>query len=134
MVPNVQPLAVGTLKNGAVVLSAINAGRDGSGTLGTLYVAGTGGALIPRVWARNQGAYGASSPTVCRLFREISGGASRVLIDEVVLPAVTSSATAVGAAIPFPIGNYSLAAGETLKVCQSTADSISYNADQGGDY
>lgn len=133
-VANTQPLAIGTIQNGAVVLSAINTARDGSGTLGTLFVAGTAGAVVRRVWARNQGAYGASTATVCRLFREISGGASRILIDEVVLPVATSSASTIGAAINFPLGDYSLAAGETLKVCQSTNDSISYNADLGGSY
>ncbi len=134
MVPNVQPLAVGTLKNGAVTLSAINAARDGSGTLGTLFTAGLGGAVVPRVWARNQSAYGASTATVCRLFREIAGGASRVMIDEVLLPAATSSATAVGSSVAFPKGNYTLAASEVLKVCQSSADAIGYDCDQGGDY
>ena len=87
-VPNTQPLAVGSIKTGQVVCTTANAGRDGSGTIGTnlmrLYQAGSQGAVIPRAKARHQGAAGtASSAMRLVLYRSSSGDtACRVTITD----------------------------------------------------
>ena len=133
--PNTLPIAVGTLKNGQAIVSALNAARDGSGTLVTLYTAGTAGALIPRVMASHQGAAGAASTAMAlRLFRVNKGATVKTLISEVLLPAATPSTTVLGASVTFPKINITLADSEVLAVAQTAAESVAYDCDQGGDY
>jgi hypothetical protein len=129
-------MAVVTLKNGQAVVSAANAARDGTGTLVTLYTAGTSGALIPRVMAAHQGAAGAASTAMSlRLFRVNSGATVKTLISEVLLPTATPAAgTALGSSVTFPKTNITLASGEALAVAQTAAESVAYDCDQGGDY
>lgn len=137
---NTAPLAVGTIKSGQVVVAAANANRNGTGTLATdifaLYTAGTSGAVIARVRATHQGANAVASTAMsCRLYRVNSGATVKTLISEVLLPSATPTAgTVLGATATFPVTNITLASGEALWVSQSAAESVAYDADQGGDY
>lgn len=131
--PNFQPLAVITPSTGVVTVSTANTARDGSGTLTTLYTAGASGATIARVRCMHQGAITvASTAMVCRLW--LTSGATTVLVDEVALPSATPSASVVGAVATFSKTNLVLKAGDILKVTTSVSETVSFCADQGGDY
>ena len=130
---NTIPLAVGTVNDGVVSVSAANANRDGTGTLTTLYTAGTAGALINRIRANHAGAVTvASTAMVLRLWR--TSGATTVLEDEVAMATATPTTAVVGATATFSKTNITLKAGDILKVSQSVAEAVNYCADQGGDY
>lgn len=87
-----------TGRNPQVTLSAANATRDGSGTVGTLICGVATGTQVTRViWESNQATAAASSNMVGHLFKSTDSGSTWLLFDEVQMSAVTASTTAVGA-------------------------------------
>lgn len=92
-----QPIFVQTPKTGRLVLVAGNTARDGSGTVGSAYTAGANGAKIKRIrFTSAQATAAASSAMVGRVFISTDGGTTWDLLAEVVISAVTASATVVG--------------------------------------
>jgi hypothetical protein len=130
--PNTVPIYPGTIRSAVAKTSAANTGRDGSGTVVSLFTAGALGSLVSRVGVINGTAIGGGSTAgVARLFRT-TGGVSQ-LIDEVALPTASPTASVVGTRVQFNRTNIQLISGESLSVATSVADPTDYEA-EGGDY
>lgn len=135
MAANTNVAAVATINGTSVpvVVSVANTLRDGTGTITALLTAGANGAIVARVRARHMGAITvASTAMVVRLW--VTSGATKVMIDEVALPTATPTVAVIGTAVTFPLGNYTLKAGEILGVTTSISEAVGFVADQGGDY
>ena len=79
-----------TPKNTGAAISTANTGRDGSGTLGTVYTAGASGSRIDSIVVQ---ATGTTTAGMIRFFLSIDAGTTKRLIGEVPVVAVTASAT-----------------------------------------
>lgn len=131
--PNTAPIYPGTPKKASVLLATANTARDGSGTLTTLYTAGSQGAFIEKVKAMSGIAAGSPSTAMAIRYWRIPGGSgSGQLIAEVLLPSATPSTTVLGASIETTL-NTELAANDILAVTQTAAENVHHSA-QGGDY
>lgn len=82
------PAYAATPKNGMAVISVANTGRDGTGTIGTIFSAGASGSRIDKIIIKAQGT---TTAGMVRLF--IHDGSNARLIDEVLVQAITPSAT-----------------------------------------
>ena len=91
MAANTSPIFVDTPKFGHARISTANTGRDGSGTLGTVYTGTTDGSRISyiRIMATSTTTAG-----MVRLF--IHDGTNFRLWDEILVSALTPSATVLG--------------------------------------
>jgi len=139
MAANTQPIFTLTPNAATATIVAANTARDGSGTLVTLFTAGTNGSRLDFVvFTSSQTTAGASSARVQRIFLTDNTGANPRLIAEVVLPAVTASATAIGATATVTFTNgLVIASGQIVKVTQSVYASAADNTDclaRGGNY
>jgi hypothetical protein len=85
----VSPQFVSTAKLGSAALSAANTGRDGTGTIVTVFTAGTGGSRIDAIAIK---ATASTTAGMIRLF--IHDGTNTRLLTELPVTAVTPSATA----------------------------------------
>lgn len=123
----------------SALIDAANTARDGSGTLVTLFTAGANGSMVRRIVFTNASpAVGGSVSKVCRIFITDATGANPRLYGEVVMLAVTSSNTAIGATVTFTFtDDLILKAGQIIKVTQSlraTSADDTHAFAQGGDY
>ena len=124
------PAFAATPKVGKGLVSVANAGRDGTGTLVTLFSAGTIGSRIDKVVIA---AITTTTAGMVRLY--ISDGTNHTLLVEVPVAAVTVSATvpgftAVVSTVQFPL---SIPAGYSLRVSTNNAESFIATA-FGGDF
>jgi hypothetical protein len=84
------PIFAATPKVGQVQVTTANTARDGTGTLATIWTAGSSGSLIYKIqWT----ATGTTTANVLRLFITDTGGANPRLIEEIIVPAITPSTT-----------------------------------------
>ena len=121
MTANINPVFGLTPNNGRARLTAANTASDGSGTLVTLFTAGSNGSIVDRIRYMNSQATAAlSSAMVIRVFETDNAGANPRLILEFPVAAATRSTTAIGAGnyIDIP-GGKKLVASALLKVIQS---------------
>ena len=81
---------VTTPKNGSAQVSTANTGRDGTGTLATVFTAGTSGARIDSILIQ---ATGTTTAGMIRFFESIDGGTTKRLVGEVAVTAATPSGT-----------------------------------------
>jgi hypothetical protein len=139
MAANVQPIF--TLIPEAVTanIAAANTARDGSGTLVSLFTAGTNGSRVDFItFTSSQATAAASALRICRVFLTNASGLLPRLISEVSLPAVTASNTAIGATATITFTNgLVLASGQQIRVSQSIYGSAADATDvllRGGDY
>ena len=139
MPANTDPIFGLTPNNGQARVAAANTASDGSGTLVTLFTAGSNGSIISRIrYANSQATAAASSAMVVRIFETDAAGANPRLLMEFIVAAVTRSVTVkgVGDYIDIP-GGLILKSGQLLKVIQSVyasaADQMDYTA-EGMDY
>ena len=134
-----KPIFVQVPNIGQARPGAANTASDGSGTLPTLFTAGTNGSRVDYVTVMNaQATAAASSAMVVRLFVTDATGANPKLIREQILGAATRSTTVVGASTTFSFpGGLLLKSGQLLKCAQSVyagvQDVTDFNA-YGGDY
>lgn len=108
--------------NAAVsTISSANTARDGSGSLVTAFTAGANGSRVDFItFTSSQATPAASAARVQRVFLTDTGGANPTLIQEVVLAAVTASATAIGATSTITFTNgLVINTGQIIKVSQS---------------
>lgn len=84
------PIFAATPKLGIVQITTANTARDGTGTLATLYTAGSSGSLIYKIQIV---ATGTTTANVVRLFVTDTGGANPRMIEEIIVPAITPSTT-----------------------------------------
>ena len=120
-------------------IAAANTARDGSGTLVSLFTAGTNGSRIDFItFTSAQATPAASALRVCRVFLTNTSGANPRLISEVALAAVTASNTAIGATATITFTNgLVIASGQQIRVTQSVYGSAADATDviaRGGDY
>ncbi len=130
--PNTAPVYPGSVLTTTQRLSAANTARDGTGSLGAFTPALTGGAqgtIVTRIGGMSSAAVGASTPMVARLWRV--NGAVITLIDEVAIVTATTSNTVVGTRFAFNRTNILVASGESIKVTQSIAEAVDYEAEYG---
>lgn len=83
-----QPQYASTPKIGIAVISTANTARDGTGTLGTVFSAGTNGSRIERIVIQ---ATGTTTAGTVRLF--LHDGTSARLYDEISVTAITPTST-----------------------------------------
>jgi len=117
-------------------LTAANTAVNGTGTVATIFTAGTDGGRVDYIKAR---ALGTNVTTVVRVF--INNGSvnstatNNSLITEAVLPATTASnSTEIGADVVIPL-NISIPNGYKINVCIGTAVSAGWQFTAvGGNY
>ena len=80
-----------TPKNSGAQISTANTGRDGTGTLGTVYTAGPSGSRIDSIVIQATGA--STTAGMIRFFSSIDAGTTKRLIGEVPVLANTPSGT-----------------------------------------
>lgn len=73
-----------------VQISTANTNRDGTGTIGTLFTAGSSGSRVDDIRIC---ATGTTTAGVIRLFASLDNGTTNRLIREILVPAVTPSTT-----------------------------------------
>lgn len=82
------PIFAQTLRHGAVALITANTNRDGTGTIGTVFTAGSNGSTIERV---DITATGTTTAGVVRLY--VHNGSTYFLWKELLVGAITPSVT-----------------------------------------
>ena len=120
---------------GTTTVTTANTAKDGTGTVLTVWTAGTNGSYIQRVRFRPSGT---SVQTVARLF--INNGstnataANNILFDEITLSAITVSETAAQPSFEIPM-NFAIPAGYVLNITIGTTVAAGwYVSAIGGDY
>lgn len=132
MPANTVPIFVLTPKHPQVRIATANTARDGTGTLGTLFTAGANGAVFRGVRAQ---AEGTTTAGVVRLFVQAGGAGNNELLKEILIPAVTPSATIEAASGEyFPEGGIVLGAGDVVKAATHNAETFGVHLMDGGDY
>ncbi len=123
------PIFIGTVKSPSVAISTANAGRDGTGTLGTVYTAGASGGRVDKI---NITATGTVTAGMIRLF---AGTTGQFLIQEITVVATTPSATipAWSADVVFDQG-LTLQATYLLKAGTEKAETFNVTIVNGGDF
>lgn len=126
------PIFVATPKHPSVRFSTANTARDGTGTLGTLFTAGSNGAFFSGF--RFQ-AEGTTTAGVIRIFIQTNGSGNNEMIKELLVSAVTPSATVEATSGEwFPSAGIWLGAGDVVKVGTHNAETFSAWLEGGGDY
>lgn len=123
-------------KVGAAVISTANTNRDGTGTIGTVFTAGSSGSRIDGIVIQ---ATGTTTAGMVRLF--VDDGTSARMYDEVPIVPVTPSGTApafsvaLGNNAPLSTGRYPLMLpnGWSLRAATQNAESFNVIA-LGGDF
>jgi thiamine pyrophosphokinase len=139
MPANTSPIFTLTPKAALANIAAANTARDGSGTLVTLFTAGSNGSRIDFItFTSSQATPAASAARVQRVFLTNESGLSPELIAEVVMPAVTASNTAIGATATITFTNgLIINAGQIIRVSQSVYGSAADATDvllRGGNF
>lgn len=125
------PIFVGTVKAPAVRIATANTNRDGTGTLGTLFTAGASGSIFKGLrWQ----AEGTTTAGVIRFYIQAAGAGNNELKKEMLVTAVTPSATVEATSGEwYPTGGINLAATDVAKVSTHNAETFSVWLEGGGD-
>lgn len=139
MPANTSPIFTLTPNCGVNTIAAANTASDGSGSLVTVFTAGSNGSRVEKVRFRNgQATAAASSAMVVRVFVTDTGGSNPTLIGEAAMPAATRTTSVIGAtALISFAGGLNIASGQIIKVCQSVyagAQDLNHVVCEGGDY
>jgi hypothetical protein len=113
------PQYASTPINGAVNISTANTGRDGSGTLGTLITASGNGMRVDDIYIT---ATGTTTAGTVRMF--LSNGTTNYLIQELIISAITVSATVPAWSQPINSKGLILQSGWSLKFSTEKAESF----------
>ena len=121
MAANTSPIFTLTPNAAVSTIAAANTARDGSGTLVTAFTAGANGSRVDFItFTSSQATAAASAARVQRVFLTDTAGLNPTLIQEIVLAAVTASATAIGATSTITFTNgLVINTGQIIKVSQS---------------
>jgi hypothetical protein len=122
------PQFTATPKVGITSISTANTARDGSGTIGTVFSAGSNGSRIDEVIIQ---ATGNTTAGMVRLF--LHDGSASKLIGEQAISAATVSASVVGSRYVLTFANLSIPAGYSLRASTHNAEAFNVVA-LGGDY
>jgi hypothetical protein len=139
MPANTTPIFTLTPKAATARIAAANTARDGSGTLVSLFTAGTNGSRVDFVtFTSSQVTAAASAQRVQRVFISDESGLNPRLISEVVMSAVTASNTAIGSTSTITFTNgLIINAGQIISVSQSVYGSAADATDvllRGGNF
>ena len=139
MAANVQPIFTLIPEAVTASIAAANTARDGSGTLVSLFTAGTNGSRVDFItFTSSQASPAASALRICRVFLTDTSGLNPRIISEVSLPAVTASNTAIGATATITFTNgLNIASGQEIRVSQSIYGGVADGTAvllRGGDY
>lgn len=155
MAANTAPLYTLTPNLSSATVAAANTARDGSGTLVTLFTAGTNGSRLDMIkFTSAQLSAAASSTMVVRVFVTDNAGANPRLILESVMTTLTPSTTVIGSVVVLDLmngttlnnttvtqnnfyGGLNLASGQIVKVTQSIFAGVqdqNHVFAKGGDY
>jgi hypothetical protein len=113
------PQYAATPINGAVNIATANAGRDGTGTLGTLITASGNGMRVDDIYIT---ATGTTTAGTVRMF--LSNGTTNYLIQEFIVSAVTVSSTNPAWSQPINNKGLVLQSGWSLKFSTQNAESF----------
>jgi hypothetical protein len=113
------PQYASTPINGAVNIATANALRDGTGTLGTLITASGNGMRVDDIYIT---ATGTTTAGTVRMF--LSNGTTNYLIQELIVSAVTVSATVPAWSQPINSKGLVLQSGWSLKFSTEKAESF----------
>jgi hypothetical protein len=113
------PQYASTPINGAVNIATANALRDGTGTLGTLITASGNGMRVDDIYIT---ATGTTTAGTIRMF--LSNGTTNYLIQELIVSAVTASATVPAWSQPITNKGLVLQSGWSLKFSTEKAESF----------
>lgn len=130
MALNTDPVFLAAVKTGNVSIATANAGRDGSGAVGTLWsAAGANGEIVEHIHIHFTVT---TTVGMVRVFRDTGAGtaASRFLIKEFVVPAITVGANVAGHSDDW-WPNLKLASGELLVVSTENAENCDVTAEGG---
>lgn len=109
----------------AVTISTANTARDGTGTIATVFTAGSNGSRLEDITIKAQGS---TTAGMVRLF--LHDGTSARLWREIQVPAVTPSGTVPSWEIRFPIYLF-LQSGYSLRASTNNAESFTVVANGG---
>lgn len=129
--PNTNPIFTDTPNFGAAEISAANTGRDGTGTVVTIFTAGTKGSRVHRICAK---AIVTTTAGMIRLF--IHNGAAYFLYKEFPVTAITPSATVEAFSYELQLPNEDalvLPTGYTIRASTHNAEAFNVFI-EGGDY
>lgn len=115
-------------KNGAVNIATANALRDGTGTLGTLITGAANGTRVDDIYIT---ARGTTTAGAIRMF--LSDGTNHYLIAELIVTAVTASATVPAWSTPIMNQGIVLQSGWSLRFSTEKAESFNIAVTRGGD-
>lgn len=124
---------------GMARVAAANTARDGSGSLVTLFTAGTNGSRVEDItFTSAQASAAASSAMVGRVFVSDTGGTNYRLLREIAIVTITASNTVIGAVQTMTfVGGVILKSGQllacTISVYAGAQDQMDVIA-RGGDY
>lgn len=107
------------------VISTANTNRDGTGTIGTVFTAGTNGSRVEDITIKSTGT---TTAGMIRLF--IHDGSNTRLWREIQVPAVTPSGTIPAWEIRFPIFLF-LQSGLSLRASTNNAETFNIIANGG---
>jgi hypothetical protein len=119
MAQNQKPLFAYTPQLAFVTISTANTARDGSGTLGTLYIAPTGGCKITKFWFKAQST---TTAGMIRFFVTDVNGANPTLFLEMNTTAITPSAAVSSNTSSYLDADFQLKAGQVIKVSTEKAE------------
>ena len=139
MPANTSPIFTLTPKAATARIAAANTARDGSGTLVTLFTAGSNGSRVDFItFTSSQVTAAASAARVQRVYLTDESGLNPRLISEIAMSAVTASNTAIGATATITFTNgLIINAGQIISVSQSVYGSAADATDvllRGGNY
>jgi hypothetical protein len=122
------PSYIGTPKIGVAQISTANTNRDGTGTIGTVFTAGSSGSRIERVVVV---APGTTTAGVIRLF--IHDGTNYRLYREILVTAITPSTTIEVYRAELVLNDFILPNGYSLRASTHNAETFNVEA-FGGDF
>ena len=115
-------------KNGAVNIATANTARDGTGTMGTLITGSANGTRVDDIYIT---ARATTTAGMIRMF--LSDGTNHYMIAELIVTAVTSSATVPAWSQPIMNQGIVLQSGWSLRFSTEKAESFNIAVTRGGD-
>lgn len=121
------PQFAASVISAGVTMTVANPNRDGTGTVSTLYTAGVNGARVDDIAIK---ARVTTTAGMVRLF--LHDGANYYLIREVLVSAITASATVAAFETALQNLGWVLASGWSIRCCSERAEAINVAITRGG--
>jgi hypothetical protein len=132
MAANTTPIFIATPKHPTVRISTANTARDGTGTLGTLFTAGSNGAFFRGF--RWQAEVTTTAGTLRLFIQEVGAGNNEMLYETAVTALTASGTVPANSGEWYPTGGITISATSIVKVATNNAEAFSCWLEGGGDY